>query len=71
MRVISRNRSRVMMGSETLRFGSRTSTCSATSRRSASRTGIGLMPKDLARLRMVMVEPGAMRPVIRACFSCW
>ena len=70
MRVISRNRSRVMMGRETLRLGSSTSTCSATSRRSASRTGIGLMPNDLARLRMVMVEPGAMRPVISACFSC-
>ena len=32
----------------------------------ASRTGIGLMPNDAARLRMVMVAPGAMRPVISA-----
>ena len=62
MRDTSSNFSAVIMGRLTDRVGSISSARSATSRRSASRTGIGLVPSAAAMARIVIVDPGMMAP---------
>ena len=50
------------MGSVTERVGKVSRARSATSRRSASRTGIGLVPSAAAMARIVIVAPGRIAP---------
>ena len=69
IRQISSKRVGVIIGRVTERVGSISSARSATSRRSASRTGIGLVPSAAAMARMVIVEPGRIAPDMIAFFS--
>ena len=65
----SANREGDMAGTATRRLSDITSARSATSWRSASRTGIGLTPRSSATPRSVTGRPGTNRPVTMASRS--
>ena len=59
----SMKRARDMRGTITERLGRRTKARSAISRETASRTGMALVPRRVARLRNVIASPGLNMPV--------
>ena len=69
MRVISRKALSVINGTRRARLGVSSSACSATSRCTASRTGMTLTPSALAVVRSEICSPGIIWPVISSSLS--